>query len=198
MVEYKKCKGIKSSNTYCGKDLEINETNFEKRKGVNDYYFVNYCRICWNNHRKIYFSDPKKRQKAREANNKNYANNKEARKNCSKNARMKRLYGISDYDYGILLSAQGGVCKICKREEKVGKCGKPQKLCVDHSHITGEVRGLLCTLCNTSLGVIENQNDVKTRIQSIIEYLNLPFSLSCNDYSTSLPRTLYFANKAIF
>ena len=45
-----------------------------------------------------------------------------------------------------MLRRQGGVCGICKR--KPGK----RRLCVDHDHKTGQVRGLLCGRCNSGNG----------------------------------------------
>lgn len=38
---------------------------------------------------------------------------------------------------------QTGCCEIC---------GDTEKLAVDHSHVTGEVRGVLCLRCNVGLG----------------------------------------------
>jgi hypothetical protein len=54
-------------------------------------------------------------------------------------------YGISLEDYDILLARQGGACAIC---------GQPSErpLCVDHCHVTGRVRGLLCRNCNSAIG----------------------------------------------
>jgi hypothetical protein len=59
---------------------------------------------------------------------------------------LKRLYGISQADYDVLLARQGGVCAICGRRPKRGR------LYVDHCHVTGRVRGLLCRGCNFALG----------------------------------------------
>lgn len=60
---------------------------------------------------------------------------------------IKRRYGISSEEYDILLETQNGVCKICKQE-----CDTGRRLCVDHCHATGRIRGLLCNACNTGLG----------------------------------------------
>ncbi|HDY87912.1 MAG TPA: hypothetical protein ENH82_07355, partial [bacterium] len=48
---------------------------------------------------------------------------------------------------------QGGVCAICRKPER--NC---RPLAVDHSHVTGQVRSLLCVNCNTELGIIENSH----------------------------------------
>lgn len=51
---------------------------------------------------------------------------------------LRKTYGISEAFYLALLEYQGGVCFICHR--------KPGRvlLAVDHNHLTGEVRGLVC------------------------------------------------------
>lgn len=63
---------------------------------------------------------------------------------------MKRVlkYPISKEQYLELLNKQEGKCAICERTQE--ELGKP--LFVDHDHITGEVRGLLCHRCNILLG----------------------------------------------
>lgn len=51
-----------------------------------------------------------------------------------------------------------GKCAICGKEK--------DKLCIDHDHKTGEVRGLLCIKCNSNLGWYENNKE------KINNYLN--------------------------
>jgi hypothetical protein len=45
-----------------------------------------------------------------------------------------------------LLAEQGGVCAIC------GGNRGPNALALDHDHVTGDTRGLLCRPCNLGLG----------------------------------------------
>jgi len=42
----------------------------------------------------------------------------------------------------------------------------PQRLCVDHNHQTGEVRGLLCQKCNTGIGNMKDS--IKILSQAIL------------------------------
>ena len=63
-------------------------------------------------------------------------------------------YGISRQDYMQILEAQGGRCDICQR------LPDKQRLHIDHSHRSGEVRGLLCSLCNRALGWMEKHREV--------------------------------------
>lgn len=58
-----------------------------------------------------------------------------------------RLYGLSPEQWDALMMAQGGVCAICGRTNPSGRA-----LHVDHDHVTGRVRGLLCVRCNVALG----------------------------------------------
>lgn len=64
---------------------------------------------------------------------------------------LRRRYGISVEQYRAAVEAQGGVCAVCFQP-----CRTQQRLCVDHNHQTGEVRGLLCRRCNAGLGYLED------------------------------------------
>jgi hypothetical protein len=75
--------------------------------------------------------------------------------------RLARAYGISREQYEGLLARQGGVCGICRKPPR-------EPLCVDHSHTTGRVRGLLCRRCNTALGSYDDDADL---LAAAIAYL---------------------------
>lgn len=67
-------------------------------------------------------------------------------------------YGISAAEYDAMLAAQGGLCACCGVSEN--RNGK--RLFVDHSHLTGEIRGLLCHACNAGVGLLgDNIEGVK-------------------------------------
>ena len=74
---------------------------------------------------------------------------------------LERKYGITTKEYNTLLDAQDGVCAICFG-------GNNRKLCVDHDHDTGKVRGLLCDKCNLGIGMLGDKVDA---LQRAIDYL---------------------------
>jgi hypothetical protein len=55
-------------------------------------------------------------------------------------AGLQRKYGLTPDEYRALFYAQGGRCYVCRKAR-----GKAKRLGVDHDHVTGEVRGLVCT-----------------------------------------------------
>lgn len=55
-------------------------------------------------------------------------------------ASVQKKYGITPDEYRALFYAQGGRCYVCGTAK-----GKSRRLGVDHNHLTGEVRGLVCT-----------------------------------------------------
>jgi hypothetical protein len=60
---------------------------------------------------------------------------------------------LSFEEYKKLKAKQGGVCQICGKTETVKhQSGTPRDLCIDHCHLTGTIRGLLCSECNMGLG----------------------------------------------
>lgn len=76
-----------------------------------------------------------------------------------------RTYGITNEEYKKLLQYQAGVCYICHRPPA------SRRLAVDHSHKTGEVRGLLCWSCNKGLAFYRDDPKRATRMA---EYLSFP------------------------
>lgn len=70
-----------------------------------------------------------------------------------RNFRLKTKFGISLEQYNSLLEVQQGKCAICGKHQSEFK----RALAVDHNHITGQIRGLLCDRCNIKLGILENE-----------------------------------------
>lgn len=75
---------------------------------------------------------------------------------------IQKKYGISRRKYLELLKNQGYCCAICDNSNE------DEPLFVDHDHITGKVRGLLCRHCNTMLGFAR---DNIIRLKNGAEYL---------------------------
>lgn len=88
-----------------------------------------------------------------------------------KNGHLKRKFGITVEDFKKMQSEQNGVCKICGKSETRLKKGsdKIADLAVDHCHKTGQVRGLLCFKCNSSIGKLGDSVEL---LQKAIDYLN--------------------------
>ena len=78
---------------------------------------------------------------------------------------LRRNYGITIEDYDRMLEDQGGTCMLCPATPESQRHGR---LHVDHSHETGEVRGLLCHNCNTALGLL---NEDVGRMAAMIAYI---------------------------
>jgi Recombination endonuclease VII len=74
-------------------------------------------------------------------------------------------FGLNEYNN--LLEKQNTVCAICLNPNTNGR-SDTNNLYVDHDHKTGKVRGLLCSNCNRSLGLVGD--NIQT-LQSMIEYL---------------------------
>lgn len=81
--------------------------------------------------------------------------------------RLRQHFGLTVAQYDAMLAAQGGCCAACGEEPKSRLMGKTLiSLAVDHDHATGKVRGLLCSNCNVSLGMLK---DDVAKLQALIE-----------------------------
>jgi hypothetical protein len=67
---------------------------------------------------------------------------------------LEEQYGIDEEMRESLEQLSGNRCWICLKPESVLTQGgkKVRSLAIDHDHLTGQVRGLLCFTCNTGLG----------------------------------------------
>jgi hypothetical protein len=64
-----------------------------------------------------------------------------------------RKYGITQNDFDVMLAGQWEGCAICK----MPFTKTPD---VDHDHVSGHVRGLLCRKCNLIVGYLENDEEL--------------------------------------
>lgn len=90
-----------------------------------------------------------------------------AAKSSVRSRQIKSSYGLSADDYDRLFRDQCGRCAICMRTED-SSTKKRRILHVDHDHMTGLVRGLLCNTCNVGLG---NFRDAEWIIARALIYL---------------------------
>lgn len=81
---------------------------------------------------------------------------------------LKRRYGISSEEYLAMLEQQGNKCAICE----IDQCITGRAFAVDHDHTTKQIRGLLCSACNTGLGMFKDNTKL---LQQASEYLNKPY-----------------------
>lgn len=73
--------------------------------------------------------------------------------------RILKQYGISADDLRKLDEMRKDGCQIC---------GQKTRLCIDHDHSTGMIRGLLCIPCNRSLGNFGDNLEAIERVRSYL------------------------------
>jgi hypothetical protein len=113
---------------------------FHKRKTSKDGH-DHYCKECSNaSHRNKYNTDIEYKERMK-------------RKN------IKRSYMLSDNKLTELNKITH--CQICNTQLIKRKC-------IDHNHITGNIRGILCTKCNNLLGQCNDSIEI---LSSAITYI---------------------------
>lgn len=75
-----------------------------------------------------------------------------------------RTYEIAVGDFEAMVAAQGGKCAAC--HDALPTDTRHQH--IDHCHVTGKIRGVLCRDCNLALG---NARDSVARLAALIDYL---------------------------
>ena len=184
-VEMKKC-------NKCGKVKSLEEFCRDRtRKDGREYR----CKECKNAYNKTWYEANKERKAAtsracleanrerkiatnrawREANKerisvymKAYREvNKEREAAINRAWYLMRTYGITLEEYGTMLEAQDGVCAFCGKTPE--EANGVRNLSVDHDHETGEIRWLLCRMCNLGLGNFSENVGVMRKAADMLE-----------------------------
>lgn len=125
----------------CTKCLNIKElTQFSKQKSCKDG-LTYQCKSCISSYMKV-------RTRKSFVYNQDYY--------------LQKNYGITLEQFKSIEHAQHGVCKICSGTNT------SKALHVDHCHLTGVIRGLLCNTCNRGLGLFKDNVEL---LAKAIEYI---------------------------
>ena len=125
----------------CGETKNIDK--FYKSRRNKDNYAIRYtteCKACSLKNRREHYAENKDR---------------------ILDEHRFRSYGLSKEEYYGMLDNQGGTCAICKRKEwsRASVTNNIRALAVDHCHVKGNVRGLLCRACNLAIGYFEDNTE---------------------------------------
>lgn len=124
----------------CGEEKTLEEFHIDRREPDGKRHSCKSCVNARQSAAKKAMDTPERRAKV-------------AARLYAKNRRKAlAVFGLTPEDYESLHIKQNGLCAICCRPESTTRQGKVLLLAVDHCHITGRVRGLLCANCNTGLG----------------------------------------------
>ena len=140
--------------TKCDRELSV------ERFQVVGTYIIPHCKDCQAAYaRKWRKKNPQKAYKAARK-----YNSKESTKKMHNISQKCYQAGISRKEYLEIFRTHNGRCDICGVSHlELNRC-----LSIDHDHVTGKCRGLLCTNCNTALGSFRDNPDI---LRNAIEYL---------------------------
>ncbi|MGI5169477.1 endonuclease VII domain-containing protein [Spirillospora sp. CA-253888] len=135
---YRRHSAVPEGMKYCPQCEEVKALDAFGRNRATSSGLTAYCKPC---HNRV------------------MAEGKERNHGSGRNYLLKLRYGITEAEVEALRERQGGVCVICLRSPAAH---------VDHSHLTGLVRGVLCFGCNGALGQF---GDDEWRLREAADYL---------------------------
>jgi hypothetical protein len=138
----------------CSKCGEVKTTNNFNKDCHKKSGFRTCCKQCQAFSKAVY-----SKTKTRVIKNYSKQNSEKA-----KRSKLRVHFNLTLEQYYEQLESQNSLCAICGHPEEVIK----RRLCVDHDHITGQVRGLLCGKCNCAIGLL---GDDPTLIKAALTYL---------------------------
>ena len=129
---------------------------------------ANTCKQCATEYRRAYaLKNPEKIRIARLVNNQRY-------RESARKSHLWKQYGLTEAHFISLLIEQGYKCAICK---------DATKLFVDHNHTTNQVRGLLCSACNSAIGFLKDNREHLKAAMEYLEYAAIREESNCRTSS---------------
>lgn len=92
-------------------------------------------------------------------------------------------YNITSSEYVDMFVKQGGFCGICGRPLPYKKQERGFSANIDHCHVTGKVRGILCGKCNRGLGLLKDSCEIITKA---IEWVERKDSINAHSRSNQV------------
>lgn len=134
-----------------------------KRHAASPDGYTYVCKDCLRARREslAHLTPDEKKRRQLDLLKEKYQNDPEYRERL-RNHRRKSTYGIPPETFQAFYDRQRGLCAICGQPES----GKGFHL--DHDHASGQIRGLLCFMCNRGLGDFEDSIE---RMSAAIRYL---------------------------
>lgn len=146
-------------------------TKCKENKNFSEYYpryatgkYFPQCKSCYKQYRKDNEDYIKEYQNTEE--------HKESKKlwriknrKKTKEYALKKSFNITLDQYNQMLEEQNYSCAICNRHQNEFK----RSLAVDHSHKTGEIRGLLCGFCNIGIGNLQDDSEITDRASKYLK-----------------------------
>jgi hypothetical protein len=147
-------------------DRLISKINTKEYEENYDLIFsLKYCRICGESKNTTEFYRKNARVCKLCANKESIQwqkDNPEKVKRIKRGVKLKEKYNLSIIEYEELLNKQGGSCAICN------SLPIRRNLDIDHDHITGKIRGILCESCNKAIGMFKDDIEL---LNKAINYL---------------------------
>lgn len=149
-AEHRSKDGIKKCSK-CGEPKPLDEFYKDKRNTWDER--MGMCKFCFKPLLKAWESKHRAERTARQRHANMTPQQIKRKSGYLWEQRIKHLYKLTPEDYYKMLALQQGVCAIYKER---ASSALTDRLCVDHDHATGQVRGLLCQYCNTALGQMKD------------------------------------------
>jgi len=149
----------KNKEKYIKNAIKWNKDNPERYKEIKKQYKKRNEKKCKEWHKNWAKKNPERYKKYRE----DYLNKpgvKERYKKYMENYNLRRREKLVG-------EPKPEKCPVCGRKPDKNRKGKG-KICVDHCHKTGKIRGWLCDDCNCALGRVDDKIDI---LKGLIKYL---------------------------
>jgi Recombination endonuclease VII len=136
----------------CGRRRLLCHFHRAARRKDGTWLYQNICKSCAKVKARVYYLENQERLK--EYNRLKGQRYREENPQFDRAMKLKHKYGLTIEAWDRLHDLQLGRCAICRMPLTEAK-----RICVDHDHRTGLVRGLLCDVCNLGVGCFRDDPD---------------------------------------